>query len=118
MMSIAGERVAQVVHQREVSLSKLHNRLKGVVALAAESILVGAAGKRAAVLGALPEVNTTIDEVTTFVQMLLKHDSILFPKGKAAAAVAESLAPATHTVRTIRGKKVLTRFRFICNDRR
>jgi hypothetical protein len=112
---VAGQRVVRAVHTREVPLGRLDRRLRGVVARAAEPVLVGAAGDRAAVLGALPEDSTTADEVRAFVATLLEHDHIAFPG--AAAADGRTLSVPTHAVRR-RGKKtVLVRARFTCGAR-
>ena len=56
-LRIGGERVAELVHEQVVPLDGLHKKLKGVVAKAQVSALVGDSGGRAAVLGALPEVD-------------------------------------------------------------
>jgi hypothetical protein len=116
-LNVGGQRVARVVHEREVPLGDVDRRLRGVVARTAEPVLVGAAGSRAAVLGALPEDSTTADEVRTFVETLLAHDRIDFgrtPAGAVAAAAPGDSLP-THTVRTRGKKKVLTRVRFLCH---
>jgi hypothetical protein len=111
---VGGKRVAQAVVERPVSLQKLDTRLRGVVAIATESVLIGDSASRAAVLGALPESHVTTDEVESFVQTLLTHNSIAFGKKKAAAGASASAGRPTHEVRTVRGKKVLTRIRFAC----
>jgi hypothetical protein len=116
---LLGEGVAEAVHQREISLASLDSRLKGVVSYAPEPILIGASGGRAALLGALPEPNRTEDEVQAYVASLLKHDRISFARGARRAVTAVSAAKKapeiyTHAVRSIAGKKVLTRIRFLC----
>jgi hypothetical protein len=128
MVDIGGEKMAEAVHQREVTLSSLDSRLKGVVAIASEPMLVGGVGKMAAVFSALPDPSTSTDEVQAFVETLLAHNNIAFDGAKkraskrgrgAAAAVAsrEELADLpTHTITTRGGKKVLTRIRFLCDD--
>lgn len=122
-VEIAGEQVAEAIHHREISLTGLSERLRGVVAIAAEPVLVGGAGGRAAIMSALPEANATIDEVHTFVETLLNNDQIAFTdkKRRATAArgvVAPTTTPGTpaptHAVHTRRGKKVLERVRFVC----
>ena len=69
-----GERVVQAVHQREVPLGDVHAKLKGVIAMAAETVLVGASGGRAAALGALPDASATTNEVLSYVDSLIKHE--------------------------------------------
>jgi hypothetical protein len=95
-----------------------------VVAFAAEPILIGRSGARAAVLGALPEATRTEDEVSAFVETLLRNGRIALDGGAkkaakkrglvAAAADAASNNISTHAIRTVGGKKVLTRIRFLC----
>jgi hypothetical protein len=120
--NIAGRKVAEAMHLREVPLDALDKRLKGVVAVAAEPLLVGSSGARAAVLGTLPEPNKTEDEVHAFVEMLLRHGRILFaPKkgakraGRATAAPSDAgMAVPTHVIRSRGTKKILERVRFLC----
>jgi hypothetical protein len=116
VLNMFGTRVAETVHRREVSLGHIDKRLKGVVAMAAEPVLVGASGARAAVLGALPDPTNTVDEVTTFVESLLQNGQLLLGSTRARSAVKAAQTPVapTHTIRTKGGKKVLTRLRFVC----
>ena len=124
-LSIGGEQFAEAVHHREVSLTGLSERLKGVVAISAEPVLVGGVGGRAAIMSALPESFTTTDEVHSFVQSLLKNDQIAFEEKRKttgsragfAASTKKSAPkslPHTHVVRARGGKKVLERVRFVC----
>jgi hypothetical protein len=118
-LQMFGERVAEVVHQREVGLGQIDKRLAGVVAYAAETVLVGGSGPRAAVLGALPEPNQTVDEVKAFVETLLANGRIALGTKRvrgaaAAAAPAEQPQAVTHVIRTRGGKKILERIRFFC----
>jgi hypothetical protein len=112
--NLFGERVAEAVHRRVVDLGPIDKRLKGVVAYATETALVGASGTRAALLGALPEQNQTEDEVSAFVESLLSNGRIALGGKKAAAAAADEPQPPTHAIRTRGGKKVLVRIRFLC----
>lgn len=126
--SIGDQQVAEATHHREVSLGSLSKDLRGVVVFAAEPILVGASGKRAAMLSAMPDENVTTDEVHTFVQTLLENDRIAFggdsPAGPAVRGVraagrmatpAKSRRPLpTHVIRERGNQKVLQRIRFIC----
>jgi hypothetical protein len=115
-LRIGGETIAMVVHERLVPLGALDKRLKGVVARAPEAILVGESGGRAAILSALPQPETVVDEVETFVASLLKQGAIDFgKKSKGAVAFAKtSISPVTHKIKTVGGKRVLTRFRYAC----
>ena len=115
---VGGSTVVSAVHYREVPLQPVSRRLKGVVAVVPESTLVGAAGTRAAVLGALPEATSTADEVHAFVEMLMEHDDIAF-EGAAPAAGRRAVAGRgrtrelpTHAIRLMGHKKVLSRLRF------
>ncbi|MGI9456355.1 MAG: hypothetical protein ACR2NU_07320 [Aeoliella sp.] len=115
ILTMAGQRVGQAVYEREVSLSKLDKRLRGVVCQISEPLLVGEAEGRATLLGDLPEANATSDEATSFVESLLKEDCIDFGGRKKATAAAAAEKPLrTHRIRTIRGKKVLTRVGYAC----
>ncbi|MBV9563103.1 MAG: hypothetical protein JOY90_22060 [Bradyrhizobium sp.] len=124
-LSMLGDDVAEAVHRREVPLGTIDRRLRGVIAYAAEPVLVGRSGSRAAVLGALPEPNRTEDEVGAFVETLLGNGRIALDtrptrgakKGAKKTLVAvkrRSNDLPTHVIRTVGGKKVLTRIRFLC----
>jgi Fungalysin metallopeptidase (M36) len=109
-----GERVVQAVHQREVPLGDVHAKLKGVVAMAAESVLVGGSGGRAAALGALPDASATTNEVISYVDSLVKHERIAFDAKGAMDEAKKAANYATHVVKTVGGKKRLMRLRFAC----
>lgn len=115
-----GASVLKAVHTRAVGLGALHPQLKGVVALAPEPVLVGASGARAAVMGTVPQAGDTESEVQAFVASLLAHRRIDLPGGTAprsARARVAAVAPrdhTTHTIRTVGGRKVLQRKRFMC----
>jgi hypothetical protein len=114
---LGGRTVTKAIHQRGVLLGGLDRRLKGVIASAVESVLVGSSATRAVVLGELPDASTTLDEVEHFVGTLLTHGAILLgaPAGAAARkrAIGTPSLP-THAVRTRAGRKVLKRIRFAC----
>ena len=121
-LKVGGKTVAKAVHQRPVRLDALDKRLKKVVVMASESVLVGTSGTRAAVLGQLPEESATREEATTFVRTLLKHKSITLTKPKmkkikgrrAGAKTKSSLPVATHRVQTQGSERVLVRTHFFC----
>jgi hypothetical protein len=113
-LQILGERVVQAVHRREVPLGDVHAKLRGVVAMAAESVLVGASGGRAAALGALPDVSATTDEVLSYVDSLVKHERIAFDARAAMVEAKKAANYATHVVKTVSGKRRLMRLRFAC----
>jgi hypothetical protein len=114
--SMFGSKIAKAVYHREIRLGALDKRLKGIVALATETVLVGASGDRAAVVGAMPESNQSEDEVIAFVETLLSHDKIdLGGKRKKPAVTSEELPyGVTHVIRTKASKKILTRVRYFC----
>ena len=128
VLEIGDEKVTEVVHQREVSLTGLDSRLKGVIAIAPEPVLVKPEGGMAAIASALPDANTSTDEVHAFVETLLDHKRIAFDgrsratskrrttkkRTAAVAATEEFVDTPTHIVETRGGKKVLTRIRFSC----
>jgi hypothetical protein len=111
---MAGKAVVEAVHKRDIPLGRLSPRLRGVVAKAPETVLVGGSGGRAAVLGTPPETTATSDEVMTFVESLLKHDRIEFGEkgGKRSVHTWRS-----HAIRTQQGTRVLVRERFSCFGR-
>jgi hypothetical protein len=127
-----GAKVINVLNTREISLGGIDKDLKGVVGIAHEPVNIGASGGRAAVMGAMPQPEDTDKEVIEFVKALLEHDRIDLGKKKQAtgasrrslvagrgAAEGERSADgkkqaATHTVKSVGGKKVLTRIRFHC----
>lgn len=125
-LDLDGEPVAEAMHRREISLTGLSERLKGVVAGASEPTLVGNVAGKAAIVSALPESHATADEVQDYVKSLIANKQIEFAapktsakKGFAAAAARESTAPAaTHAVKSRGGKKVLERVRFSCGCHR
>jgi hypothetical protein len=116
--NIFGARMVQAVHSREVSLGDLDSRLKGVVAVAPESVMVGGSGGQAAVMGLMPHATDTEAEVQSFVKSLLQHDRIALDdkksKKKGLVASLGDGRHATHAIRTVGGKKVLRRIRFRC----
>ncbi len=119
---VFGTPMMSAVHTREVPLGSIDSRLKGVVALGHEPVLVARSGMRAAIMGALPNQADTEEEVRSFVETLLANDEIdVAPtagrrSGVAAAAPmrATRAARATHAVVTVGGKKVLRRVCFRC----
>jgi Fungalysin metallopeptidase (M36) len=116
-MNVFGTRVVNVVHTRDVPLGGLDDRLKGVVAVAHEQVLVGGSGGRAAIMGALPHAEDTDAEVKSFVESLLKHGRIELggkSKKKGLVASVNRGGDTTHAIKTEGGKKVLRRIRFRC----
>jgi hypothetical protein len=105
-----GASAVSAVQTRAVPLGPLHPRLKGVVAMAQEAVTVGASGGRAAVIGAMPNALNTDSEVHAFVESLLVHNRLQLP----GAAVGQYPKHSTHVVKSVAGKKVLTRVRFAC----
>ena len=56
---IAGEKVVVAEHARKVQLDRVSKRLKGVVGIANETVLIGATGRTSAVLGSMPDIRST-----------------------------------------------------------
>jgi hypothetical protein len=119
---IGGQPVVRATHMREVPLGQIDDKLKGVVAIVPEPVLVGAVSRTAAILGELPESTASTDEVTTFVQTLLDSNRIAFDRGEVRKGVKSATAGdnrarlPTHAIRESGGKKVLERVRFACGD--
>jgi hypothetical protein len=123
-MALGQEHLVAAVHQREVDLGALTKSLKGVVAVASESVVVGASGAAAAAFTAMPDPVSTNEEVLKFVETLLAHDRIEMPPSRATSRPRASLTErkpreqgqqmTTHVIRTRGKKKVLTRVRFLC----
>jgi hypothetical protein len=119
-LTLGDQRVIQATHLREVPLDRHGKNLKGVVAYAPEPVVVGGVQKFAAVFNILPDPSTTEDEVNTFVDTLLSHDSIAFEPRKHTAKALRETRPAkkgltrypTHVIAVKKGKKVLTRVRY------
>src|SRR5438552_1044400 len=57
--NIFGARAVEAVHAREVPLGDIDKRLRGVVAIAQEPVLIGSSGGRASVLGVMPHGTDT-----------------------------------------------------------
>ena len=117
-VNMGKERLLEAVHHRRVPLDKLGKQLRDVVALAPEAIMLGASGASAAAFSALPDAESTHDEVLKFVETLLENDRIAFEpprRVRAATALDDGVDKhATHAIATQRGEKVLKRVRFSC----
>jgi hypothetical protein len=119
-LDLFGKKVVHVLNTREVPLGSVDKDLQGVVGVVYEPVNVGASGGRAAVLGAMPQPDDTDKEVIEFVKSLLEHDRIdLDKKKKSAVASAAGTtdgkrSATTHAIKTVGGKKVLRRVRFLC----
>lgn len=120
----------KVVHQREVSLTGLSERLAGVVAFAPQPVVVSRQARATVLRSSIPAADVTAQESRYFVATLLDGGSIAFD-GKPArqTAVRAARAPRakartkakpsrpspgviTHAVQTRGNKKVLVRVRF------
>jgi hypothetical protein len=110
----------RATHLREIPLGRLDNKLRGVVAVVPESVLVGAVSRTPAILGEMPEPTTSSDEVAIFVQTLLASNRIAFQRDavrkgiKSATAGDDRKRLPTHAIREVGGRKVLERVRFAC----
>jgi len=81
-----GVKAVNAVQTRGVQLGSVDPRLKGVVAMAHEPVIVGASGSRAAVMGAVPNVAETESEVKAFVGSLVAHRRIGYGRKAKKAA--------------------------------
>ena len=124
-IEIGKVKVGEFVHQRAVELGNLDKRLKDVVAMAHPDRVGGQLRRRAAVLGMMPQGESTIDEVQAFVRSLVRKGAIDFgdatstrkTKGKGMVATTNQTlppAPITHMIKKVRGQKMLVRTRFAC----
>ena len=112
-----GEKVVHVLNTREVPLGGVDKALKGVVAVAHEPVNVGGSGGRAAVIGVMPQPDDTDMETIEFVKTLVEHGRIDLDKkkkGAVARAPDGKQSTTTHAIKSVGGKKVLTRIRFLC----
>jgi hypothetical protein len=116
-VDIFGAKMTEVVHKREVPLGDIDKSLKGVVAIGHETTMVGSSGRRAAVMGAIPNAADTDIEVREFVKSLLEHNRIELGVAKKSAMVSsKQFGKATHVIKSVGGKKVLQRVRFQCGE--
>lgn len=120
----------KVVHQREVPLTGLSERLAGVVALAPQPVVVSRQGRATVLRSSIPAADVTAQESRYFVATLLDGNAIAFdgkpaqqkaarsaraaraPKKKKARPATPSQGAITHAVQKRGGKKVLVRVRF------
>ncbi len=124
-VEIAGNAFQKAVHQRAVPLGHIHKKLKGVVAMAAQTALVGQTHNSLAIMGHVSNADVTIRDVESYVESLIKNGRINFessasesPKSAVAgtAKTRSRLSPnVTHEVCEIRGEKMLSRIRFACS---
>jgi hypothetical protein len=121
---VLGQPLARVTHAQIVTLGSLDRRLAGVTITANVPVMIGTSGKRASVMGHLPEPVSTESETRAFVSSLLRHGQIEFEAigSKKRAAVArvtgaKTLSRETHRVKVVGGKKTLERVRFHCGTR-
>lgn len=119
---VFGTRVVHAEQTRSVPLGSVDPRLRGVVAIAHESVLVGGSGRRASVMGVMPHAEDTEAEVQSFVKSLMAHGRIDLgtrrgarKKGIVASTKSSGAnGHTTHAIKTVGGKKVLQRIRFRC----
>jgi hypothetical protein len=109
---IGGRRIACVFHQRRISLSAIHRRLRGVSAVATVPVLIGESGGRPAILGELPEPTATEREVHAFVESLVDNGQIQLDDTTTGMDADRFVPRVTHRVRSTGGQKTLRRVRF------
>ena len=115
-LDIGDERVAHATVTRDVQLGSVSSALKGCVVQVTNSVLVGASGGRAAVLGSVPNVDTTTDEVLSYVDSLVKNKRIETrpPKNPPKRHRVEAMTPFTHQIIRVGGRRELRRKAFAC----
>jgi hypothetical protein len=103
-----------------VDLGGLDRKLRGVVVLVPEPVLVGSMARTATILGALPEATASEDEARIFVGTLLAANRIAY-EGKSTRQGIRSATTSdqrkrlpTHAVQQMGATKVLRRIRFAC----
>jgi AcrR family transcriptional regulator len=118
---LGGTRINEAIHDRAVPLKGLSPRLAKVSAVGVEPSMIGESNRHAAVLGALPDAQSTSDEVRSFVASLVRQGAITYDgKGKGAkgagglGAVGGTGGAATHGVVRRNGQLMLERLRFSC----
>ncbi len=118
---LGGKRVTEAIHDRSVSLKGLSPRLANVCAVGVEPSMIGEANRHAAVLDALPDAQSTKDEVRSFVASLVRQGAIAYDGGRKGAkgtrgpgAVTSPKGTATHGVVRRGGQLVLERVRYSC----
>ena len=116
-------RAAEVVSERDVSLGSVDPRLRGVVAVARASVIVGSANRRAVMLGAAPDPINSENEVRAFVEMLIATGDLAFERNakkavRGAVRTSGKRKPSpgapTHAIKAVRGKRMIVRERFAC----
>jgi hypothetical protein len=115
-LDIGDERVAHASITRDVQLGSVSSALKGCVVQVTNSVFVGASGGRAAVLGSVPNLDTTNDEVLSYVDSLVKNNRIETkpPKHVPKRHRVEAMTPYTHEIIRIGGRRELRRRAFAC----
>lgn len=121
-VEIGGKLLQEATHQREVPLDDIHAKLKGVVAMAAQTAFVGKTHEALTIMGHVSSPQNTDMDVEAFVKSLVANGQILLEarnrpgrRSLVAEAGEDGLPPdVTHEIREIRGKKVLTRVRYSC----
>lgn len=117
-LNIGGRKLAEAKHYRNVNLTGMAEYLRGVVASGAEPVLLECFAGRAAILGAVPDLASTEDEVRKFVAMLVRHRQISRPgtrsSGAGPSVILGTGKTPTHEIVHVRKTKVLRRIRFAC----
>jgi len=105
--NVFGTPAVEAVHAREVPLGDIDKRLRGVVAIAHEPVLIGSSGGRASVMGVMPHGTDTEAEVRSFVNSLLAHGRIELGKpgkpkrAKGIVAGGGRIGGTTHRIKTV-----------------
>lgn len=120
--TIAGVHVLHAVHFRRVPLAQMDRRLRGVSVVVPELTLLGSHDRSVAILGRISEPTASAEEARAFVRGLLEADRIAFDPAAVRAGIPSERRRdgrkrlPTHTIRRVRGHRVLERVRFACGE--
>lgn len=109
---LCGGRFACVFHNRRISLTPVHRRLRGVSAVTAVPVLIGESGGSPAVMGEMPERTTTEREVHAFVESLVRNGQIDLDGAATGSPTDRAMPRVTHRIRSVGGQRTLQRVRF------
>jgi hypothetical protein len=108
--SLGGNQMYSVRHRHTVPLDDISEALQGVEVICDEEVLVGESDGRAAALGIVSDVQTSVAEVQSFVHSLMQNDQI-----ETDTISDENISDTTHVIAKLGDKRILTRRKFLCN---
>ncbi len=125
-VTLVGKQFQEALYQRAVPLSGIHEKLKGVVAMATQAALVGQSHEAMTIMGHVSNADVTISDVQSYVESLVKFGRISFTNASsnrsrggrrsASSKASRNILPpdVTHEISEVRGQKILRRIRFSC----